>query len=119
MTTSHSDLLRQQIARCLDLRRAGAALHLAGNVVFDTVEETYGDKTWRCLYGEYRHVTGLEMPLNFSVVANHFGCTEAEAQYLFGAAGVPLIHRRMMVDAHLEELRAKLALAELAELAVA
>lgn len=107
----HSEELQTQVARVLELRQAAMTLKISGRAAFDVVEESVMGETWRCLFGQYRAQFWPDMSFDIETVAKHFGMKTCEATALFGVKE-PLSHRMMFIDAHLDELRAKLALAE-------
>ena len=104
-----SEELRVQIARVLDLKQAAITLKMSGRAAFDVVEERVMGETWRCLFGQYRRQFWPDMSFDMEQFEGHFGISAHEARMLFGGNEL-LSHRAMLIDAHLEELRAKLAL---------
>ncbi len=110
----HSELLRRQIARTIELRTAAETLNLSGRMAFDIVEERVNGVMWRCLFGQYRAQFWPDLPFEQDALAEWFGLSLEETARLFGANvdDYPLVVRRMLIDAHIDELRQKLRIAE-------
>lgn len=98
---------QNQLERTRLLRKAADICADSDMIDFTVFRQTHQGKTWRCLFGVYRDLTDTPPPPMIDALSIHFGCTEHESKILFGS-DESLPRRRMLIDAHIDELSSKI-----------
>ena len=107
---SDLSVLKRQLARMLELKKVARQCRINPNFDPTIVSQTANGQLYECLYGAYARNNPDLPPFGFDVAAEYFGCTNEDAQIMFGSLAA-LVHREMMIEACVAELRERIEIA--------